>query len=149
MDEAVSPETSARANAMRLFAQSPWPVLDEATRDLDAGHYTVVRGPETGLVMLRGRMGATGSAFNLGEATVTRCTVRLASGTVGHSYVQGRNGPHALRAALCDALFQEQHNHLCSVLESLDGAIQASRQIAAAKAAATKVDFFTMVRGDG
>ena len=73
---------------------------------------TMMRGPEIGLVMLRGRMGATGNAFNVGETTVTRCTVRLASGTEGHAYVQGRNGEHAKRAALCDALFQEQPERL-------------------------------------
>ena len=65
---------------MRLFALAPWTSLDEKTRDLANIDHMLMRGPEIGLVMLRGRMGATGNAFNVGETTVTRCTVKLASG---------------------------------------------------------------------
>ena len=36
--------------------------------------------------VVRGRVGATGAAFNLGEMTVTRASVRLASGNVGHAF---------------------------------------------------------------
>ena len=50
-----------------------------------------LRRPETGLVMLRGRAGGTGQAFNLGEASVTRCSVRLSDGQVGTGYVLGRD----------------------------------------------------------
>ena len=74
---------------MRLLALAEWTDLDARSRDL-AGHpHDVLRAPETGLVMLRGRMGATGAAFNLGEATVTRCAVRLTTGEEGHAYVHG------------------------------------------------------------
>ena len=45
--------------------------------------YEELRTAETGLVMLRGRIGGDGAPFNLGEATVTRAAVRLASGEVG------------------------------------------------------------------
>jgi alpha-D-ribose 1-methylphosphonate 5-triphosphate synthase subunit PhnG len=137
-----------RAEAMRLFALAPWASLDEKTRDLAHIEHSMMRGPEVGLVMLRGRMGATGNAFNLGETTVTRCTVKLASGKEGHAYVQGRNGEHAKRAALCDALFQEQPELLRPVLVALDAEIMSARLASSSKAAATKVDFFTMVRGD-
>ena len=68
----------------------------------------MIRPPETGLVMLRGRMGGTGGAFNLGEATVTRCAVRTAKGHEGHAYVMGRNHGHAKIAAVCDALLQDE-----------------------------------------
>lgn len=110
--------------------------------------HVVLRGPETGLVMLRGRMGASGSAFNCGEATVTRCSVRLASGAEGHAYILGRNGEHAKRAAICDAIFQDKPEHLQDLLITLDSELQSARLSGASKAAATKVDFFTMVRGD-
>ncbi len=33
--------------------------------------------PRPGMTLVRGRMGGTGSPFNLGEMTVTRCVVRL------------------------------------------------------------------------
>lgn len=141
-------ESESRASAMRLFALAHWSVLQKATQNLDNAECTVLRGPETGLVMLQGRTGATGNAFNVGEATVTRCTVRLPSGTEGHAYVQGRNGEHAKRAALCDAIFQERPAALQLALRTIEDHLQSMRVSSATKAAATKVDFFTMVRGD-
>ncbi len=101
--------------------------------------------------MLRGRMGATGAAFNFGEATVTRCAVRLADGPEGHAYVMGRNRDHARLAALCDALLQTaEHGEpvMARVIAPLEARLQQNHIEAAGKAAATKVDFFTMVRGD-
>ena len=101
--------------------------------------------------MLRGRMGATGAAFNLGEATVTRCAVRLRNGTEGHAYVMGRNTAHARLAAVCDALLQGSDISASIaevVIAPLEAKLQAAHVDASTKAAATKVDFFTMVRGD-
>src|SRR5512139_3658243 len=67
----------SRPQWMRLLALAEWTDLEARSRDLAGQPHDVLRAPETGLVMLRGRMGATGAAFNLGEATVTRCAVRL------------------------------------------------------------------------
>jgi alpha-D-ribose 1-methylphosphonate 5-triphosphate synthase subunit PhnG len=112
--------------------------------------HTVLRSPEIGGVMVRGRAGAVGAAFNLGEMTVTRASVRLADGTVGHGYVQGRGKDHALHAALVDALMQTDAAETveAAVLAPLRDAMTARKTGRAAKAAATKVDFFTMVRGE-
>jgi alpha-D-ribose 1-methylphosphonate 5-triphosphate synthase subunit PhnG len=112
--------------------------------------HTVLRSPEIGGVMVRGRAGAVGTAFNLGEMTVTRASVRLADGTVGHGYVQGRGKDHALRAALVDALMQTDAAETveAAVLTPLRDAMAARKSGRAAKAAATKVDFYTMVRGE-
>ena len=66
-----------RAAWMRVLSLSAWTDLESCAGDVAATPHDVLRAPETGLVMLRGRMGATGGAFNLGEATVTRCAVRL------------------------------------------------------------------------
>jgi alpha-D-ribose 1-methylphosphonate 5-triphosphate synthase subunit PhnG len=112
--------------------------------------HTVLRSPEIGGVMVRGRAGAVGAAFNLGEMTVTRASVRLAGGTVGHGYVQGRGKDHALHAALVDALMQTDAAETveAAVLTPLRDAMTARKAGRAAKAAATKVDFFTMVRGE-
>jgi alpha-D-ribose 1-methylphosphonate 5-triphosphate synthase subunit PhnG len=112
--------------------------------------HAVLRQPEIGAVMVRGRIGATGAAFNLGEMTVTRASVRLASGEVGHAWVQGRDKTHATRAAVIDALMQtDQAARLsATVLQPLTTEALAVRKARAAKAAATKVDFFTMVRGE-
>lgn len=101
--------------------------------------------------MLRGRMGATGAPFNFGETTVTRCAVRLDTGHEGHSYVMGRNAAHARLAAVCDALLQTDENgsRLSErVIVPLEAGLQHDHIESAGKAAATKVEFFTMVRGD-
>ena len=62
------------------------------------GHLRL-RGPEVGLAMVRGRAGGTGAAFNLGEMTVTRCTVRDPAGRIGHAMVAGRDTVQAELAA--------------------------------------------------
>ena len=67
-----------------------------------------MRAPENGLVMIRGRIGGDGARFNLGEATVSRAVVRLASGEMGFGYVLGRDRAKAQLIALCDALVQTQ-----------------------------------------
>lgn len=109
-----------------------------------------LRPPEAGAVMVRGRAGATGAPFNLGEMTVTRCSLKLDSGVVGHAYIQGRDKQHATHAALVDALMQTGQAGAVrrTILEPLSQALERARQTRAAKAAATKVDFFTMVRGE-
>lgn len=111
----------------------------------------LLRGPETGLVTVRGRVGGGGSAFNLGEATVTRASVRLSTGEVGHSYALGRDGDKARLAAIVDAMMQRPRDaELVEtvVLAPLRAMQQADADRRRAQTAATKVDFFTMVRGE-
>jgi alpha-D-ribose 1-methylphosphonate 5-triphosphate synthase subunit PhnG len=100
--------------------------------------------------MVRGRAGAVGAAFNLGEMTVTRASIKLEDGTVGHGYVQGRSKDHAVQAALVDALMQTQAaaEIESAMITPLRENMQARQVVRASKAAATKVDFFTMVRGE-
>ena len=107
-----------------------------------------LRGPETGLVMVRGRAGGTGQRFNVGEMTVTRCSVRLDDGTVGHAWVAGRNRDHAEQAAVLDAILQRTPDLVPAIVEPLARQREASRELTARKAAATRVDFFTLVRGE-
>lgn len=117
----------------------------------DKPEFEVLRGPETGLVMLRGRIGGGGTPFNVGEATVTRATVRLSNGSVGHSYALGRDQEKARLAALFDALWLDEgrrdavETQVLNVLRTRLDEADATRR---GEAAATKVDFFTMVRGD-
>ena len=112
--------------------------------------YEVLRPAEIGTVMVQGRAGGTGAPFNLGEVTMTRCALRLTTGEVGHGHVQGRDKDHATRAALLDALLQtDQSSALrAAVLAPLAADEAAHRAARAAKAAATKVEFFTLVRGE-
>lgn len=112
--------------------------------------HSFLRPPEIGAVMVRGRIGGTGSPFNLGEMTVTRCSIRLDDGTVGHAWVQGRDKGHATRAAVADALLQTNDSMrvTAEVLEPLTAEAAARRHARAAKAAATRVEFFTLQRGE-
>jgi alpha-D-ribose 1-methylphosphonate 5-triphosphate synthase subunit PhnG len=108
-----------------------------------------LRGPETGLVMVRGRAGGDGAPFNLGEMTVTRCAVRLADGRVGHAYVAGRDGRQAELAALCDALMLDaaaRPDVARAVIAPLAAAQARRRDAQARRAAATRVQFFTMTQ---
>ena len=139
---------ATRKGWMSLLAKSATGRL--ATLMPDLPDHIVLRAPEVGAVMVRGRAGATGTPFNLGEMTVTRCSVRLSCGTVGHAWVQGRDKAHARRAAVVDALMQtEAADDLSArVLTPLQAEAQARRAGRAAKAAGTRVEFFTMVRGE-
>ncbi|WP_373568242.1 phosphonate C-P lyase system protein PhnG [Bradyrhizobium cajani] len=111
-----------------------------------------LREPENGLVMLRGRVGGDGAPFNLGEATVSRAAVRLASGEVGFGYTLGRDSEKARLIALCDALVQSRDFGEAverDVIAPLREQLMIERKQVAAETAATKVDFYTMVRGEG
>ena len=143
---------SARKAAMAALAQATGDELERLwqaaslPRDAEA-----VRGPETGLVMLRGRVGGGGAPFNFGEATVTRATVRLPGGAIGHSYALGRDRQKARLAAIADALWQDPAQRAgieAKVLEPLRAASAAADAKRRAETAATKVDFFTLVRGE-
>ena len=111
----------------------------------------LLRGPETGLVTLRGRIGGGGAPFNVGEATVTRATVRVPSGQVGHCYALGRDWQKAKLAAIADALWQDPARRAqveAGLIAPLRSALSSAQEKRRAETAATKVDFFTMVRGE-
>jgi len=142
-------EKTARQHWMSLLASAKPQRLDALFPRERFPHFVYLRKPETGLVMLRGRVGGTGSPFNMGEATVTRCAIRLDDGTVGHAFVMGRSHEHALRAAICDALLQGADSDLPQTLIApLTQERDHRERDLALKNAATKVDFFTMVRGE-
>ncbi|MDE3240998.1 MAG: phosphonate C-P lyase system protein PhnG [Paracoccaceae bacterium] len=141
-------DPTERKGWLGLLAKAPPATL--AALWEGAPDHEVLRAPETGAVMVQGRMGGTGAPFNLGEMTVTRCSVRLPSGEVGHGYVQGRDKDHARRVALIDALMQGPGaaDLRARVLEPLALAAARKAEDRAAKAAATRVEFFTLVRGE-
>jgi len=111
-----------------------------------------LREPENGLVMVRGRIGGDGAPFNLGEATVSRAAVRLSTGEVGFGYTLGRDRQKAQMIALCDAMVQSDQfagSVEANVIAPLRAAIVAKQNRQAAETAATRVDFYTLVRGEG
>jgi alpha-D-ribose 1-methylphosphonate 5-triphosphate synthase subunit PhnG len=144
-------ENAERKAWMSLLAKAPEgrvaTLLDAA---LERPSHKWLRAPEIGSTMVRGRAGGTGAPFNLGEITVTRCALTLDTGEVGHAYVQGRRKACAEAIALVDALMQTSaaDDLRAAVLEPLEGERFAAKASRASKAAATKVDFFTMARGE-
>lgn len=115
----------------------------------DKPGHSKVRGPEVGLVMLRGRAGGGGAPFNLGEATVSRASVRIVTGQVGHGYCLGRDLAKAEVIAVIDALWQRDATPVeAQIIEPLRALAAAADQLRRDQSAATRVDFFTMVRGD-
>lgn len=145
------PSRPERAERMGLLARASLAELQAHLTPLgDASAAEPVRGPETGLVMLRGRIGGGGNAFNLGEATVTRATVRLESGEIGHGQRLGTDREAVRLSAIADALAETGRHHaaLNALLDQVRRRIAAEAARAAEETAATRVDFFTMVRGE-
>jgi alpha-D-ribose 1-methylphosphonate 5-triphosphate synthase subunit PhnG len=142
----------ARKRAAGLLARATVEELLNCWSALDAKpQVEKVRGPETGLVMVRGKIGGGGSPFNLGEATVTRATVKLGSGTIGHAHALGTSRKQAWYAAIADALWQEETTRPLverEVLSVVASRLEKRKTSAIQQTAATRVDFFTMVRGD-
>jgi len=144
--------TLRRQGAMAVLAHADTADLAARVASLSTPAHQELRAPEHGLVMVRGRVGGDGAPFNLGEATVSRAAVRLATGEIGFGYVLGRDGEKARLIALCDALIQSASHHEAvesAVVAPLRGKVDAHRERQAAQAAATRVDFYTMVRGEG
>lgn len=135
--------TLARANVAQLESAIP--------QTVDLPTLQQVRPAEVGMVMLRGRVGGTGNPFNLGEASVVRCAVRLGDGPLGVGYVLGRDKRQAELVALCDALLQDPQHHdrlqglLIQPLATAQAQARAQQQRAVAD---SKVEFFTFVRGE-
>lgn len=140
-----------RQRAMGLLAKASRAELQAAFDALaDKPVVQPVRGPETGLVMVRGRIGGGGAPFNLGEATVSRASIRLADGTVGHGQALGTDGVKARLSAIFDALFQQPAHRaeVDALLVAIAARIADEDAEKARQTAATRVDFFTMVRGE-
>lgn len=146
LDEARKWRLDALASADPTDLAERYAVLEPS-----APAATPIRGPEIGMVMLRGRAGGGGAVFNLGEATVTRATVKLETGEVGHAIVLGRHLQKASIVAHLDALSQLpawvrviETDFVTPVLAEQDEA----RIRQAEETEATRVDFFTMARGE-
>lgn len=138
---------AALAHAERAELERVWAGLAQPPA------YETLRAAETGLAMVRGRAGGTGQPFNLGEMTVTRCAVRLtASGIAGFGYVAGRDTRKAELVALLDAVLQQEpqgRRLRDEIVPRLAASRRQARDARARKIAASRVEFFTMVRGEG
>lgn len=141
---------SPRQHWIGVLARAQLNELQPHAAALKDAEYQLIRAPEIGMTLVRGRMGGDGAAFNVGEMSVTRCVVRLADGRTGYSYLAGRDKLHAELAALADAHLQGTQpslwlNDLITALATAQAKRRAEKQ---ADTAATKVEFFTLVRGE-
>ena len=141
-----------RQAAMAVLAHTDASEIAQRLAPLKLPSHDHLREPENGLVMVRGRVGGDGAPFNLGEATVSRAAVRLATGEVGFGYALGRDRKKADLIALCDALIQtDDHAETIEtqVVAPLLARVIGERRRKAEETAATRVDFYTLVRGEG
>lgn len=137
---------------MGILARAPLEALESVWQTV-AGKpgYTFLRRPETATVMVRARTGGQGRPFNFGEVPVTRCAVQTDTGFSGCAYVKGTRRRHAELAAVFDALLQDRAARsevMAQVIEPLAGQLAEERRRSSEKTDATRVDFFTMVRGE-
>ena len=137
---------------MAILSRSSAEQLEKAWEKLDPPPvFSYMRKPEVGLVMIQGRAGGTGQRFNLGEMTVTRCAVRVEGGHTGCAYIAGRSSGRAEAAAVLDALLQDPRHHdfiMKEIILPLERILREKRERQAARVDSTRVEFFTMVRGD-
>lgn len=152
MTEPQQAESSARRDWLAVLARASTQALEAGYRETAPWPVAQrVRVPEVAMVMLRGRVGGSGEPFNLGEASVTRCAMRLAGGALGVGYVLGRDRRKAELVALFDALLQDEASRascMAQVVEPLRRQQAQQRDAASRAAASSRVDFFTMVRGE-
>ena len=150
--ETHTPEQTARQAWLAVLSRATLAQLERLAPSADTlPRLHQVRPPEIGMVMLRGRVGGTGNPFNLGEASVVRCAVRLGDGPLGVSYILGRDKRQAELAALVDALLQDptQHDDVHrTVITPLAQAQAQARDSKQRAVAGSKVEFFTFVRGE-
>ena len=153
MTQPQSAETAnlERRRMMEALAKADLSALEQAWDGLQPKPaYAAVRGPETGLVMIRGRIGGGGAPFNLGEATVSRATIRLETGEIGFGQMLGLAQRKAELAALFDALAQREEHaaRVADLVASIETQVAGQDAEHLRRTAATRVDFFTMVRGE-
>jgi alpha-D-ribose 1-methylphosphonate 5-triphosphate synthase subunit PhnG len=153
MTQPQTAETASleRRRIMEALAKADPSLLEEIWAGLEPRPaHTAVRGPETGLVMIRGRIGGGGAPFNLGEAAVSRATIRLATGEIGFGQTLGLAPRKAELAAVFDALAQTAAHAgtIADLVTSIEHSIAEEDAEQLRQTAATRVDFFTMVRGE-
>ena len=160
--DGLTTQQKNRKQWMATLAKAPVAELEALVYQLkDLPQYQFLRSPETGLTMVRGKAGGVGQVFNLGEMTITRCVVQLMANSsdsgsdsepiAGFGYVGGRSHRHAELAALCDGLMQHQDWHARVqkiVIEPLQEIAHQASEQKQQQTASTKVDFFTLLRGE-
>jgi alpha-D-ribose 1-methylphosphonate 5-triphosphate synthase subunit PhnG len=150
-DLSTPPAQTRRQHWMSVLARAPFAELARLTEGVVFPEVDIIKPAEIGTLMVEGRAGGGGRRFNAGEATLTRCIVREGE-RLGYAYALGRDKAKALLCARLDALLQDDLRNaeiMAQVVMPLAGMQSAARDLDSRRAASTKVEFFTMVRGDG
>ncbi len=141
-----------RKNALSILAKSALSNIVECWDSVDIDPvFSFLKKPEVGMVMVRAKAGGDGQQFNMGEMTVTRCVIQLDSKEIGYGYTSGRNPKKSKIIAVIDACFQVNtlnktiENNIISPLENI---LMEKESKQKNKVDSSKVDFFTMVRGE-
>jgi alpha-D-ribose 1-methylphosphonate 5-triphosphate synthase subunit PhnG len=161
------PMTAARKRCHAVLARASTAALEAAwQRYASRVRHGVLRQPEVGLVMLRGRVDGHGDPFHLGEASVCRCVVALhwagdvesaasdtetSEPTIGVGYTLGRDRGKAELIACLEALARLSpvaREVEVEVLAPLAEAQRAERARRDADTGSSRVAFVTMVRGE-
>ncbi|MET4279755.1 MULTISPECIES: phosphonate C-P lyase system protein PhnG [unclassified Bradyrhizobium] len=152
MKISVTQNQYSRQNWMTLLAKAPVAELDRHWAAIARPKFQWIRRPEHGAAMLRGAVGRTGTVFNLGEATVTRCTLQIETGEIGIAYVLGRNKRHAALAAVFDGLMQRDQANgagaIGPILAAIDRCVRQAERATRREAQRSKVDFFMLGQGE-
>jgi alpha-D-ribose 1-methylphosphonate 5-triphosphate synthase subunit PhnG len=153
MDDQTNLSAFSRSHWMSVLAQAPPAELETQWRAVRQPTFAWIRKPEYGSAMIRGRASGTGALFNLGEVTVTRCSLQIDSGEIGIAYVMGRSRRHAALAALFDALLQYEigagESTVARRIDALARSAARRRDEIVSEALGSKVDFVMLSREGG
>lgn len=126
--------------------------LEAAKKEYAQGvKITHVVTPETGMIMVQAKADGSNGRFNLGEVTVSRCVLEVKKTYMGTAWVMGSDLRHAELAALFDALLQDPATHdplANTLIKKLKIKQTAKNERMAQDAADTRVEFFTLKRGE-
>lgn len=142
-----------RQRAMGVMAKSELKAISDCWQTLNITlDYDTIKPAQVGMAMVRAQAGTEGLVYNQGEMTVTRCVLQeKATQVMGVGYTQGRSKQKATLMAEVDLALQNA-SHQNDVIEKLVEPLEQAHQRAVAQqnkaTDATKVDFFTMVRGE-
>lgn len=144
--------SNARRQLLSVLAKSTLDAIQTRWHPLSIKpEYRFLKKPEIGMVMVRAQADEAGQKFNMGEMTMTRCVIQLANNELGFGHCSGRDKTKAELIAVIDACFQlEEYQAIISenLLQALEALLVDQYQQQSAQVAASKVNFFTMVRGE-
>ena len=139
----------ARRDWLAILVRVPANEVIAASNEFDFS-VVILKGPEVGLLMTNGRIHSTGRPFHLGEVSLTKCVLKDDQGLLGYGHIIGRNKQQAKAIALFDLALQ-RINSAEPALIRLNAWKEEVAEIEAMESEAvekTRVDFFTMVRGE-